>query len=137
MDPGALLGWAVDQLIPGATKMPARQLRAFLQKYEIDGRHVSDWGFWNLLARGLSHEAYELARASGGYDTPLMNWNALDTISLNFDLAEGVTYNAMTAATSRCRRPSRDCSSSRAERSRSRPVSSPSSWPTRAGSSCT
>jgi monoamine oxidase len=95
MDPGALLGWAVDQLIPGATKMPARQLRAFLQKYEIDGRHVSDWGFWNLLARGLSHEAYELARASGGYDTPLMNWNALDTISLNFDLAEGVTYNAI------------------------------------------
>jgi len=24
-----------------------------------------------------------------------MNWNALDTISLNFDLAEGVTYNAI------------------------------------------
>jgi monoamine oxidase len=95
MNPGVLLGWAIDQLIPGATKMPAAQLRAFLEKYKVDGRHVFDWGFWNLLARGLSHEAYELARDSGGYDTPLLNWNALDTISLNFDLAEGVTYNAL------------------------------------------
>jgi monoamine oxidase len=95
MDPGALLGYAVDQVIPGATKMAGAQLRAFLEAYMLEGRHVYDWGFWNLLARGLSHEGYELARATGGYDTPLLNWNALDTISLNFDLAEGVTYSAL------------------------------------------
>jgi monoamine oxidase len=95
MAPGQLLGWAVDQVIPGATKMATGQLRAFLETYTLEGRHVYDWGFWNLLARGLSHEGYELARASGGYDTPLLNWNALDTISLNFDLADGVTYSAV------------------------------------------
>jgi monoamine oxidase len=96
MDPGTLLGYAVDQLIPGATKMASPELRSFLERYVLEGRHIYDWGFWNLIARGLSHEGYELSRASGGYDTPLLNWNAFDTISLNFDLAEGVTYNAVT-----------------------------------------
>jgi monoamine oxidase len=96
MDPDSLLGWAIDQVIPGATKMESKDLRRFLKHYTLDGRHLYDWGFWNLLARGLSHEAYELARATSGYDTPLLNWNALDTISLNFDLAVGVTYNALS-----------------------------------------
>lgn len=95
MDPDSLLGWAIDQVIPGATKMESKRLRPFLEKYKLGGRHLYDWGFWNLLARGLSHEGYELARATGGYDTPLLNWNALDTISLNFDLAVGVTYSAL------------------------------------------
>ena len=96
MAPGDLLGYAIDQVIPGATKMSGKDLRPFLEHYKLDGRHVYDWGFWNLLARGLSHEGYELARATGGYDTPLENWNALDTISLNFDLAVGVTYSALS-----------------------------------------
>jgi len=96
MPPGDLLGYAIDQVIPGATKMASKHLRLFLEEYELDGRHIYDWGFWNLLARGLSHEGYELARATGGYDTPLLNWNALDTISLNFDLAVGVTYGAVS-----------------------------------------
>jgi monoamine oxidase len=95
MNPDDLLAYAVDQMIPGATQMGTAQLRKFLDTYVLEGRHVYDWGFWNLLARSLSHEGYELARATGGYDTPLMNWNALDTISLNFDLAVGVTYSAV------------------------------------------
>ncbi|HWF34949.1 MAG TPA: NAD(P)/FAD-dependent oxidoreductase [Solirubrobacteraceae bacterium] len=95
MNPDDLLAYAVEQVIPGATQMSTAPLRKFLERYKLDGRHVYDWGFWNLLARGLSHEGYELARASGGYDTPLLNWNALDTISLNFDLAAGVTYSAV------------------------------------------
>lgn len=95
MNPDDLLAYAVDQVIPGATQMATAQLRKFLETYTPQGRHVYDWGFWNLLACGLSHEGYELARATGGYDTPLMNWNAFDTISLNFDLAVGVTYSAV------------------------------------------
>jgi monoamine oxidase len=95
LSPGNLLGYAIDQLIPGATKMPSAQLRSFLESYVLEGRHIYDWGFWNLLARGLSHEGYELARATGGYDTPCLNWNALDTISLNFDLAPDVSYFAL------------------------------------------
>jgi monoamine oxidase len=95
MDPGLLVSWAIDQVIPGASSIPAAQLRKFLETYKVEGRHVYDWGYWNLLARGLSHEGYELARASGGYDTPLLNWNALDTISLNSDLGGNVTFNAV------------------------------------------
>jgi len=66
MAPGDLLGYAIDQVIPGATKMSGKDLRPFLEHYKLDGRHVYDWGFWNLLARGLSHEGYELA----GHDQP-------------------------------------------------------------------
>ncbi|HWF72978.1 MAG TPA: FAD-dependent oxidoreductase [Solirubrobacteraceae bacterium] len=95
MNPDDLVSWAVEQVIPGALSVGAAKLRKFLETYMLEGRHVYDWGFWNLLARGLSHEGYELARASGGYDTPLLNWNALDTISLNADLAGTTIYNAV------------------------------------------
>jgi monoamine oxidase len=96
MDPNSLLSYAVNQVIPGATQMSTAQMRKFLEKYMLEGRHIYDWGFWNLIARGLSHEGYELARATGGYDTPLLNWNAMDTISLNFDLEPTTLYYAVT-----------------------------------------
>jgi monoamine oxidase len=94
-DVDALLSTVLDQLIPGVTRMSGPDLREFLTTYEVDGRSMFDWGFWNLLARGMSHEAYELARVTSGYDTPMLNWNAFDTISLNFDLAPGVTFSAV------------------------------------------
>lgn len=94
-DVDSLLSTVLDQLIPGVTKMQGPDLREFLATYEVDGRLIFDWGFWNLLARGMSHEAYELARVTSGYDTPMLNWNAFDTISLNFDLSPGVTFSAL------------------------------------------
>ena len=52
----------------------------------------------------MSHEAYELARVTSGYDTPMLNWNAYDTISLNFDLEPSTHVPPRCpAATSRCR----------------------------------
>jgi monoamine oxidase len=90
-----LVSTVLDELIPGVTKMQGPDLREFLATYEVDGRSLFDWGFWNLLARGMSHEAYELARVTGGYDTPMLNWNAYDTISLNFDLTPGVKFSAL------------------------------------------
>ena len=91
----ALLGGVLDQIIPGVTKMSGDALRRLLATYKVDGRSIFDWGFWNLLARGMSHEAYELARVTSGYDTPMLNWNAYDTISLNFDFAPSVTFSAL------------------------------------------
>ncbi len=90
--PTTLLSDTVDRVIPGVTQMTSEQIRKFLATYKIDDMHVYDWGFWNLLARGMSHEAYELARVTMGYDTPMLNWNAADTISLNFDLTPNVSY---------------------------------------------
>ena len=79
-------------------------MRDFLRGWEVDGRPMNEWGFWNLLARGMSHEAYELARVTSGYDTAGLNWNAFDTISLNFDLARRRHVPPRCrAATSRCR----------------------------------
>jgi monoamine oxidase len=91
----ALVTSALSQLIPGVTKMETEDLREFLATYEVDGRPVFDWGFWNLLARGMSHEAYILARLAGGYDAPMLNWNAFDTISLHLKLSSEVSRTAL------------------------------------------
>jgi hypothetical protein len=94
-DPGSLIAYAIEQLFPGLTTMPPYQLRERLRTLEFEGKPISGWGFWNLLARGMSHEAYEYARQAGGYDTPFLNWNAADTLLLNFDLGPGVTFHAL------------------------------------------
>jgi monoamine oxidase len=91
----ALVAGIVDQLIPGVTKMKGAEMREFLAEYEFDGRPIFDWGFWNLLARGMSHEAYILARLCSGYDAPMANWNAFDTISLILHLSPSVTASAL------------------------------------------
>ena len=90
-----VLASVLNQIVPGVTKMDAADLRDFLAEYEVDGRPLFDWGFWNLLSRGMSHEAYLLARLTGGYDAPMQNWNAFDTISLTFHLSRGITYSAI------------------------------------------
>ncbi len=83
-DPSTLLGFAVDQLLPGTTSTPVGKLLGKLKTAEIEGRPIWQWGFWNLIARTLSSEAYRLAVDTSGYDLVGLNWNALDTIHLNF-----------------------------------------------------
>ncbi len=93
--PSNLVSFAIDQIIPGVTKMHGEELWETLRTFTIDGRHVYEHGFWNLLARGMSREAYTFAQQSGGYDTTMLNWNAADTIVLNFDFAPTVTFHAI------------------------------------------
>jgi hypothetical protein len=93
MDPGTLLGFAIDQLLPGTTTTPIDVMLKRLQSASVDGRPVWQWGFWNLVARSISSEAYQLAVATSGYDLIGLNWNALDTIHLNFgDFGATVQY---------------------------------------------
>lgn len=71
-----------------------------------DGRKLTDVGFWNLLSRELSSEAYKFITDSFGYYTLALNWNAaeaIQTISLDFaghpdyhTLAEG--YESLPVA---------------------------------------
>ena len=104
--PGDLLGFAVDQVIPGATKMNPAALRDRLQSFMLEGRPLYQHGFWNLLARGLSREAVRLATQSSGYDTIALNWNAVDMIQLDFgDFGQDVHYRV---AGRRLRDASRD-----------------------------
>ncbi len=93
--PGTLLNYAVEQLIPGATTTQGEDLEKLLRKWLLDGRHLFDHGFWNLLARSISAEAYHFIFDSAGYDTIGLNWNALDTILLNFRDFGKTTYYKM------------------------------------------
>ncbi|CAN5843314.1 MAG: FAD-dependent oxidoreductase [Gemmatimonadetes bacterium] len=90
-----LLGYAIDQIIPGVTSLRGKDLQELLRSYQFQGRHIYEHGFWNLLAHSLSSEAYDFAKTSGGYDTVMLNWNAADTIMLNFDFAPGVTFTGL------------------------------------------
>ena len=102
--PGALLNYAVEQLIPGATTTHGVKQEELLRNFKLDGVPLYDHGFWNLLARSISAEAYRLIFDSAGYDTIGLNWNALDTILLNFrDFGKTTYYKRWSKALTRCR----------------------------------
>lgn len=84
LSPDALLHYAVEQLVPGATTTYGEELCKLLMKAKFDDKPLNEHGFWNLLARSISSEAYRFIFDSSGYDTIGLNWNALNTILLNF-----------------------------------------------------
>lgn len=45
-----------------------------------EGYLLRDWGFWNLLYRVMSPEAYSMVADCSGYDTIVSNWNAADAM---------------------------------------------------------
>ncbi|MCB9568326.1 MAG: FAD-dependent oxidoreductase [Myxococcales bacterium] len=51
-------------------------------------------GFWNLLYRVLSSEAYAFVRDAGGYDTSVANGNAASSLQVD-QFVEGVTYRTL------------------------------------------
>ena len=90
--PAQLILWAVLDQFPEIDGMPSDKLRGFLQRAEIDGKPLYQWGFWNLLARHLSNEGRQLALTTVGYDSLGANANAVDIIAENFDFTPDVTY---------------------------------------------
>ena len=68
-NPSALIERVLVGLMP---KIPERlndgTLREYLETVEIDGLPLWRHGFWNLLARGMSADGYNAARATVGYD---------------------------------------------------------------------
>ncbi|XLM19801.1 amine oxidase, partial [Chromobacterium piscinae] len=50
------------------------------QSAEFGGVPLYKQGFWNVLLRVLTGEAYHYAEDVGGYDSTLCNWNAADAI---------------------------------------------------------
>ena len=87
-----LLTWAIGKLLPQTLTMQGDSLRASLQQATIDGTPLYQHGFWNLMARCMSFEAFALARATVGYDCLGANANALDLIMEYFDFTPGVKY---------------------------------------------
>jgi monoamine oxidase len=90
--PAGLIGWALAQVLPEVTKLNGAALDTYLQNAQVDGTPLYQHGFWNLLARAMSSEAYALARATVGYDSLGANANAVDLASEYFNFTPGVKY---------------------------------------------
>ncbi len=80
---GAMMGAALEAIVPGilATPPEKRLAKTYASSYPArGGRPLSEWGFWNVLFRVMSAEAYQFVVDASGYDTTVSNWNAADAI---------------------------------------------------------
>lgn len=66
--------WPFD---PGGTR---EATLAYLRGARFDGRPLTDWGFWNLLARVISNEAWAALRDIVSSHTLFANWNGYDAL---------------------------------------------------------
>jgi monoamine oxidase len=80
--PSALVMSAIEQIVPGITdpNLHEDQRRERARATSFNGQPLYQQGFWQVLMRVVSGEAYQLAMAAGGYETTLTNWNAADAI---------------------------------------------------------
>jgi len=96
--PGELITQALLKQWPEIAKLRGQkdQLRGYLQnKADLDDTPLEQWGFWNLLLRLMSGEAYKAARDTIGYDVLGANYNAADMISEFFEFAAGIKYRML------------------------------------------
>src|SRR5260370_14692247 len=79
---GSIITSAIEQIVPGITdsSLNEAQRREMAQQAVFAGAPLFTQGFWNVLARVISGEAYQLCMDSGGYNSTLSNWNAADAI---------------------------------------------------------
>lgn len=80
--PGAIVLNAIEQIVPGITdvNLTEERRRQMAQRAMFDGEPLYKQGFWEVLMRVISGEAYQLAVAAGGYESTITNWNAADAI---------------------------------------------------------
>ncbi|WP_158793369.1 FAD-dependent oxidoreductase [Granulicella sp. L60] len=90
--PSALIGWAAAKLLPGVNHLTGEALGEYLRNAIVDGTPLYEHGFWNLLARTMTPEAYSIARTLVGYDCLGSNANAVDLLAEYFDFTPGVKY---------------------------------------------
>lgn len=79
---GEIIVNAIKQIVPGITDagLSEEQRRQMAQQASFAGEPLYRQGFWNVLLRVISGEAYQLAVDAGGYNSTLINWNAADAI---------------------------------------------------------
>ena len=91
-DPSGLIPWAISKILPGVNQFSGDALEKYLREARIDGTPLYEHGFWNLLARTLSPEAYAVARTMIGYDCLGSNANAVDLITEIYNFSPDVKY---------------------------------------------
>lgn len=79
---GSIIVNAIEQIVPGITDpgLDEYQRREMARGASFAGLPLYRQGFWNVLLRVISGEAYELGVDAGGYNSTLFNWNAADAI---------------------------------------------------------
>ncbi|HEX3867235.1 MAG TPA: NAD(P)/FAD-dependent oxidoreductase [Gemmatimonadaceae bacterium] len=89
-----LLMYALQQIIPNCLDVTYDELCVEVTTATFDGRPLKDHGFWNVLSRILSPDAYAFVRDSCGYDLLVSNSNAADSILFILsDFGPGVVYS--------------------------------------------
>lgn len=80
--PGEIVINAIEQICPGVTDptLTEAQRSEMTHRTSFDGKPLMEQGFWQVLVRVMSGEAYQLALDAGGYQSTLTNWNAADAI---------------------------------------------------------
>lgn len=94
-DPSGLIPWAISKILPGVNQYTGDALDKYLREAVIDGSPLYEHGFWNLLARTLSPDAYAIAKTMIGYDCLGSNANAVDLIKEIYDFTPEVKYYLM------------------------------------------
>ena len=87
-----LIGWALSQILPEVQSLNGEALENYLRSALIEGTPLYQHGFWNLLARAMTPEAYALARTTVGYDALGSNANAVDLTLEYFNFTPDVKY---------------------------------------------
>jgi monoamine oxidase len=79
---GSIIVNAIEQIVPGITNpdLDEYQRRQMARNASFAGVPLYKQGFWNVLMRVISGEAYQLGVDAGGYNSTLTNWNAADAI---------------------------------------------------------
>jgi monoamine oxidase len=79
---GTIVVNAIEQIVPGITNpaLTEEQRQQMARDASFAGVPLYRQGFWNVLMRVMSGEAFQLAIDAGGYDSTLSNWNAADAI---------------------------------------------------------
>ena len=79
---GGIAVQAIEQIVPGITnpKLSEADRRLMARNGSFAGVPLYQQGFWNVLMRIISGEAYQFGVDAGGYDSTLSNWNCADAI---------------------------------------------------------
>lgn len=79
---GSIIVNAINQIVPGITdpSLSEADRRLMARETTFAGKPLWQQGFWNVLMRVISGEAYQLSKNAGGYNSTLLNWNAADAI---------------------------------------------------------
>ncbi len=95
-DPTALTVRAIRDLVPDGETLTPEKWSTVKRQLVLDGRPLSDWGFWNFLNRNLSYEAVMLIDDGGGYSSIPRDWNAAEALPwLLADFANNPEYKTI------------------------------------------